>query len=195
MQETAELGARMMTTREKLLTAEEFFCLPDNGMRQELIDGKVIDMPPPGQEHGGTSGDVAGYLWSYVTPRGLGRVLTNDSGVVLRRSPDTVLGPDVCFIAAERLPGGRRPVGYGEIVPDLIVEIVTPSDRPVAVRRKTQLWLEAGARLVWVLYPSTRTVVISQPGVAERTLKAGDVLSGKPVLPGFSVPVAALFGP
>src|SRR5438105_13809351 len=184
-----------MTTTEKLLTAEEFFCLPDKGMRQELIDGKVIEMPPPGQQHGGTSGDIAGHLWSFITPRRLGRVLTNDAGVILRRGPDTVLGPDVCFIAAERLPGGRLPVGYGEIVPDLIVEVVSPGTRRAAVQRKTRLWLEAGARLVWTLYPRTRSVVISQPGLPERTLQAGDVLTGEPVLPGFSVPVADLFAP
>ena len=90
-----------MTTTAKLLTAEEFFCLPDNGMQQELIAGKVIEMPPPGQQHGGVSGDIAGFLWSYVRPRRLGRVLTNGAGVILRRGPDTVLGPDVCFHDSE----------------------------------------------------------------------------------------------
>jgi len=152
-------------------------------------------MPPAGQEHGGTGATVTGLLWAYVSPRGLGRVLTLDAGIILRRNPDTVRGPDVCFIAAERLPGGRLPVGYGEIVPDLIVEIVSPGTRRAAVRRKTRMWLEAGARLVWTLYPRTRTVEVSRPDAEDRTLRAGDMLTGEPVLPGFSVPVADLFAP
>lgn len=184
-----------MTTTEKLLTAEEFACLPDNGMQQELVDGKVIEMPPAFPDHGGVCALVTIALGSHVLPRGLSRLLSNDAGFVLRRNPDTVRGPDVCFIAAERLPGGRLPGRYVELVPDLIVEVVSPGTTAAEARRRARMWLDAGARLVWTLFPRTRTVGASLPGVADRTLKATDTLTGEPVLPGFSVPVAALFGP
>jgi Uma2 family endonuclease len=183
-----------MTTTERLLTAEEFMCLPDNGMQQELVDGKVIEMPPPKPFHGGVQATVAGYLWQFVRPRRLGRVVT-ESGVVTRRGPDTVRGPDVAFITAGRLPQGRLPDGYFELIPDLIVDIVSPGTKAAAVRARTTMWLDAGAPLVWTLDPRRRTVMVSQPGIPDRTLHAHELLTGDPVLPGFSVLVADLFEP
>src|SRR5207248_1689573 len=140
---------------------------PDNGMKHELIDGKVIEMAPPGAGHGGTGGRVSVAVGSYVLSNRLGEILTNDAGVIIRRGPDTVLGPDISFISYDRLPERRLPERFLEVVPDLIIEIVSPSDGPAAVRRKTRRWLEAGARLVWTLYPRTRTVVVSQPDAPE----------------------------
>lgn len=183
-----------MTTTDKLLTAEEFMCLPDNGMQQELVDGKVIEMPPPKPIHGGVQATVAFFLGQFVRPRRLGRVVT-ESGIVTRRGPDSVRGPDVAFIVAERLPGGQLPDSYFELVPDLIVEILSPGTRAAAVRARTTMWLDAGAPLVWTLDPRRRTVVLSQPGVPDRTLHAHQLLTGEPVLPGFSVLVADLFEP
>lgn len=104
-----------------------------------------------------------------------------------------IRSPDVCFIVAGRLPEEDYSRGFTELVPDLIIEIASPDARPGAIRSKTQLWLAAGARLVWNLYPESRTIVISQPGQPDRTLQEGDVLSGEPVLAEFSVPVAAFF--
>jgi len=84
------------------------------------------------------------------------------------------------------------PEGFIEVVPDLIVEIVSPSDRAGAVQQKTDEWLRAGARLVWTVYPETRTVV-AQTSDATQAYREGDTLTGEPVLPGFAAPVAALF--
>jgi Uma2 family endonuclease len=120
-------------------------------------------------------------------------VLTNDAGVIVGRGPDTVLGADVCSIAADRLPGGRLSVGSGEIVPDIVIEVVSPGTRSAAVRRKTRRWVEAGARLVWTFFLRRRTVVVSRPDAPDQTLGIGDTLTGEPVLPDFRVPVAALF--
>src|SRR5207249_3354808 len=80
-----------------------------------------------------------------------------------------------------------------ELVPDIVVEVASPGDRRATIRRKTQQWLAAGVRVVWNVYPRTRTIVVSRPDQPDAILHAGDVLTGEPVLPEFSVPVVAIF--
>lgn len=114
-------------------------------------------------------------------------------GFRLRRHPDTVRAPDAAFIAQDRLPAGRRHRGYFEGAPDLTVEVVSPEDRPAEVRAKVREWLEAGARLVWVLWPETRTVSVYPAHGDARDLGEADSLDGGDVLPGFSCRVGDLF--
>ena len=182
-----------MLTRQTLLTADDLLKLPDDGYRYELIDGELVQMAPPGGEHGGVVAAATSILFVYVQAIDLGWVLGGDPGVILRRNPDRVRAPDVCFIARNRLPEGRLPTGYLEIVPDFIIEIVSPSDRAVDVQAKIEEWLRAGARLVWAVYPSTRSVVAYRSQTEIRIYSEGDILDGEPVLPGFTCPVARLF--
>src|SRR5579875_1558353 len=86
-------GARRVVPRDTLMTAEEIFLLPDDGKQHELLDGVLIEMSPPGWEHGYVMGNVSFALNSFVRPNQLGLVLEGDPGVILRRGPDTVLGP------------------------------------------------------------------------------------------------------
>lgn len=182
-----------MTTETKLLTAEELFELPPIDGRRELIDGKVVEMAPPGQEHGFLTNWMAFTVTQFVHEHGLGWVSSGDPGVITRRSPDRVRGSDICFFAVGRLPEDRMPVGYSEVAPDLVVEIVSPTDRAADVRGKTEEWLQVGVRLVWTVYPSTRSIVASLPDGTEHVYREHDMLTGEPVLPGFQAPVASLF--
>ncbi|MGI8551879.1 MAG: Uma2 family endonuclease [Dehalococcoidia bacterium] len=182
-----------MTIPKKLLTAEDFWCLPSSDGRTELIDGEVMETMPPGGEHNYIMGELTIRLGSYVRTNGLGVVLPGDTGIILARDPDRVRGPDLCFIARDRLPGGKVPRGYLEMIPDLIVEIVSPNDRAAEIQAKTEEWLRAGARLVWAMYPTTRTVVAAQGLGAVRVYHESDTVTGDPVLPGFTLPVAELF--
>ena len=86
-----------MATVEKLVTADEFFHVPDDGQVSELVRGKIIVMNVPGFRHGEVCGNVVHYLGSHVRECGLGRVLSNDTGVVTAKDPDTVRGADVAF--------------------------------------------------------------------------------------------------
>ena len=165
--------------------------MPDNGMQQELIDGKVVEMPPPGVGHGRSAIRFARLLDEYVEEHDLGFVFCNDSGIILRRNPDCVRGPDVAFIARERAPEGL-PEGYTEIVPDLIVEVLSPGDSARRVRAKTAEWLAAGARLVITVDRRNRTV-IRETTDSRTVLHADDELTCEPVLPGFRVRVSRLF--
>ena len=121
-----------------------------------------------------------------------GRVTIGDVGYILQRNPDIVRAPDLAFTSRERLQGPPAS-GYQTVIPDLIVEIVSPGDRPGEVQEKTLLWLAAGAKLVLNLYPRTRSVVAHRGPTERREYVAADILDAEPVLPGFSCLVASLF--
>ena len=125
--------------------------------------------------------------------RRLGWLVASDSGVWLERDPDTVREPDIAFTSAERLPLDVRLTGYAEVVPDLVVEIVSPSDSRREVHDKAQMWLRHGVRLVWVVHPDTRTVDVHQQDGSVATLGDDSSLDGLDVLPGFSCAVSAVF--
>src|SRR5579872_4839581 len=100
------------TTQAKLLTAEEFFLLPDppDGSQQELVRGEIITMPPPGGLHGVSCVNATCRIGIFVKDNNRGTVTCNDTGFVTERSPDSVRGPDVAYWSKERLP--VVPVGY-----------------------------------------------------------------------------------
>ena len=119
--------------------------------------------------------------------------MASDSGVQLEHDPATVREPDVAFTSAERLPLDLRIQGYSEVVPDLVVEIVSPSDSRRAVAEKVQMWLDYGVRLVWAAWPDSRTIDVHPAGGPVITLTEGDPLDGGAVLPGFAMPVREVF--
>jgi Uma2 family endonuclease len=77
--------------------------------------------------------------------------------------------------------------------PDLAVEVLSPSDRMADALAKVAMYLQAGTRLVWLVNPATRTVVVFRSEVDPETLGETDALDGDNVLPGFSVPVTEIF--
>ena len=182
------------TTETTLLTAGDLLRLYSDGVRGELIRGVLCETMPTGREHGAIVANLVGELRAFVKPRRLGWLVASDSGVWLERDPDTVREPDIAFTAAERSPLDVRVTGYAEVAPDLVVEIVSPSDSRREVHDKAQMWLRHGVRLVWVVYPDTRMVDVYQAdGTA--SLSEEDSLSGLDVLPGFTCPIKAVFEP
>ncbi len=184
-----------MATEQKLLTVEDLYNLPSTDMRTELIDGVLVEMSPAGGMHAYVMVRIGRLLGDHADEYRLGKVMGGDPGVILRRNPDRVRAPDVCFVSAAQLPSGGIPEGFLDFVPDLIVEVVSPDDRPREIREKTREWLEAGARLVWTVYPKRREVVVSRSNAEDRTYQATDMLDAGVVLPGFSVLVERFFGP
>lgn len=182
-----------MTSKTKLLTANDLLRLHSEGVRGELIRGVLFQTMPTGQEHGAIAANLSFELLSYIRPRRLGLVTTSDSGVLLERDPDTVREPDVAFFSTSR--GGAQPTtGYAEQSPDLVVEIVSPSDESERVAAKATMWLSYGVRLVWVVHPDARNVDVHRPGLPIETISEDGHLDGHDVLPGFSCPVSSIFG-
>ncbi len=183
----------MTTTETRLLTADELLRLDSNGVRGELIRGVLCETMPAGQRHGKIVMNLGLELGIFNRARRLGTLVASDSGVWLERDPDTVREPDIAFTSVDRLPLGEDLPGYAEVAPDLVVEIVSPSDSRREVYDKAQMWLRHGVRLVWVVHPDTRTVDAHHESGAFATLGEDDSLNGMDVLPGFSCPVSAVF--
>lgn len=177
----------------RLMTAEELLELPDDHLRHELVRGELTTMPPAGYPHGKVALHTGALIDAFVHEHHLGAAFAAETGFTLGRNPDTVRAPDVAFIATARIPAPEDARGFVEIAPDLVVEVLSPDDRPGAVAEKVLEWLEAGCRQVWVLDPQLRRVVVHLPDGLSRTLGEDDELDGGDVLPGFRVPVAELF--
>ncbi|NCO39258.1 MAG: Uma2 family endonuclease [Armatimonadetes bacterium] len=136
--------------------------------------------------------NVLGAVGSHVRAHDLGRVYAAGTGFLIGRDPDTVLAPDCAFIVQDRL---RKPPSktYGEVVPDLVVEVVSPHDTAEEVAAKVRERIEAGVRLVWVVYPGMRAVPVHRTAREIRLLREDDELTGGEVVPGFEVAVGELF--
>ena len=187
MQRRQRYIASMSTPQ--LMTADELLHLKLPGKCTELIRGVLVVREPPGYQHGAITADLAYTLKSYVDANKLGCVLAAETGFKLSADPDTVRAADISFVHRDRLPD-PPPVGYAALAPDLVVEVLSPSDRPGEVLAKIGDWLEAGCRLVWVVDPRRRHVRIYRADGSETTIGEGDSLDGEEVLPGFSCPAA-----
>lgn len=182
-----------MAITPKLMTADELFDLPDDGMRHELVRGELRTMPLTGLGHADHESEFDTSLRSYVELHQLGRVFAGEPGFIVTTDPDTVRAPDVAFLTHERLAATGVPTGYFRGVPDLAVEVISPNDRYTELAEKIAEWLEHGVRMVVVVDPRRRTVDVHRPGQPVRTLGMNDVLDGEDVVPGWSLAVRDLF--
>ena len=182
----------MTTTKEKLLTADDLLELHSKGVRGELIRGVLCETMSAGIEHAQIVMNLGGELRNFIRPRRLGRLFGSDGGVLIERDPDTVREPDIGFISAEKVPLEVRMPGYTEVIPDLVVEVVSPNDTPQSVHDKARMWLDYGVRLVWVAFPNARTVNAYLSADEVLTLDENDTLDGGAVLPGFSCRVSEI---
>ena len=176
------------------MTAEELSRLPDNGKRYELVAGELHEMAPAGGEHGYVALEAAYRLRHFreLHPEIGGKLFAAETGFRLARNPDTLRAPDVAYVAEARLAQARVP-GYPDLVPDLVVEVVSPNDTASEVQAKVDDWLAAGVHVVWVLYPKTRSAMVYQADSVVRLLHADDTLHAEPVLPGFTCRLGDLF--
>ena len=181
-----------MTTRT-LVTADELLRMPDDGRRYELIEGELIEMAPAGGRHGRVGAKIVTRLCLYVEGNDLGELLASEVGFFLQRDPDTVRAPDAAFIAKDRLPPEGIPVGFVDTIPDLVVEVVSPNDRAGQLQAKVEQWIEYGVKVVWLVNPERRSITVYRSLSDVQVLHEDDTLTGEPVLPGFTCPVAEIF--
>jgi Uma2 family endonuclease len=181
------------TAAPDVLTAEEYARRPDPGYPEELVRGRTVPMSHPDRRHGQICNKVGRILGNIAEHHALGHVLNNEAGVITARNPDTVRGPDVSFYSFGRLPKGPLPAGYGSEMPELIIEVRSPSDRWAQVLARVVEYLDAGVRAVVVLDDESRTAFLQLADRPPRLLGPDDDLTVPDILPGFAVAVRVFF--
>jgi Uma2 family endonuclease len=184
------MSTRVITDR--LLSVDEYADLPDDDWRTELVAGRLVQEPQPSYEHGRLQVTIGGILRSHVREHAPDFVVVGTLGVITALGPDTVRGPDVAVIARARAADLHR-AGFLRGAPDIAIEVISPSNRAGEIHAKVIEYLAAGARLVWVVYPETRTVAVHGASGARGLLQERDELDGGEVLPSLRVGVAELF--
>ncbi len=187
-----------MEVRERIISAERFFELMEQpeylDRVLELVEGELIEMSKPTSIHGIVVGLLSAEIVLFVKRGNLGGVMVGDTGFILERKEfgkDSVRGLDIAYVSKERLPNPPDFSWY-EIGPDLAVEVISPSNKTSDTHLKVMQLLNAGTRLVWLVYPESRTVV-AQTAENAVTLSETDTLSGGDVLPGFELLVGDIF--
>ena len=183
-------------TRTPILTVGDLAAMPDElpsgTVHYELDNGRLVMMSPPGNRHGAIQSIIIGELLRQGQWLGLGEVRT-ESGVILWRNPDRVVGPDVMFIAAPSLPIQESSEGYLTTIPELFVEVRSKNDSVAYYEQKTRDYLTAGAVLVWFADPFAETVTVTHRDEPAKVLEIGDTLTAEGIIPGFSFALEELF--
>lgn len=183
----------MATVPTRLMTADEFLRMPDDGNSYELVEGKQVRVCPASVLSSTVAMTIGGLLSVFVRRHGLGKVGGADWGAKLAVNPDTVRAPDVAFVRRERLREGRLTRGFFAGAPDLVVEVLSPSDRYRNVTRKVQEYLAAGASLVWIIDPEDRSAVVYRADGTVQTYGEDGVLDGSDLLPGFTLSLTEIW--
>ena len=192
-QPVAPWGEVIATDRP--MTVDDLLNLPDDGHMYELVEGQLVRMLPSGGGASSLALRLGGRIEAFVEQHNLGAVTGADGEFDLGHG--TALAPDVAFVRAERVPPPTSPI-YEKawpLAPDLAVEVASPNQYRPAMARKAQRYLNAGTRLVWVVWPKRKEVDVWRPGDSKpsATLSVGDVLDGLDILPGFTYPLERLF--
>jgi Uma2 family endonuclease len=157
----------------------------------ELHDGKLIVMSPSDIESSEIGIRFSWLLMNWVNPRRLGRVFDSSGGFVM---PNTnLLSPDIAFVSAERLKRSQR--SYGELVPDLVVEIKSKSDRLSSVQKKIQQYLEMKAKVGILIDPDRRVITIYRSEQEPIVLSNNDKLSIPELFPGWEILISEIWPP
>lgn len=164
--------------------------LSKDGPSYELVDGQLVERHAS-FESSRVASLVTVRLGGYVYANKLGSVADSELGMRIFSDPMTTRRAAVSFLASARVP--RSDQGFLRVPPDLVVEVVSPGDKASEIRAKTDEWLQAGVRLVWVVYPGASEVQVYPVGERPVILGAGDEIGGGDVVPGFVCKVSDFF--
>ena len=170
-------------------TADDVVAIRDReGRLCELVDGTLVEKTM-GIRESALAVLLGYYLLNFVLPRRLGVVLGADG--MIRFAPNQVRLPDVSFFRSERLTNGKLPdEAISSLIPDLAVEILSPSNTRAEMDRKLREYFAAGVRLVWYVDPRQRLVWVYEAVDRVTCLDHTGTLDGGTVLPGFALPIA-----
>ena len=181
-----------MTTKTRKITVAEFWAMPqDPGHRYELVDGELVDMDGA-PRHGRVTGHIYMLAFNQVAERRLPFDVGVNTG--FQMNPHTLRFPDVHVTRWEKMAKYDEAVGgWPDFAPDVAIEVISPSNTPAVLNRKTEEYFANGTQAVWIADPGPRTVAIRRPGQPERISGSDDMLYGDPEIPGFACAVADIF--
>jgi Uma2 family endonuclease len=175
-------------------TPDDLLALPD-AVNYELVDGRLVERGM-GTTSSWIGGELHGRLREYCGQQRLGWTFPADASYqCFPDEPARVRKPDVSFIQFGRLPGEQLPEGHTRIAPDFAVEVVSPNDLALELDRTVKEYLAAGVRLVWVIFPDTRSARIHRANGSVAEVRENDELGGEDVIPGFRCTVRDLLPP
>lgn len=166
-------------------TIDDLEDFPDDGKRRELVDGQIVEWGMPTYRHSAFLAELLSELRNYVVQHRLGRVVGGDLMVRIQESVHNARGADIAFYRRGRKPSDPDAAATRS-VPDLVVEIVSPSDRADRTFEKVRDWLKAGVPMLWYVDPVRGTAVIYR-GNRVTTVEPDDLLDGGEVIPGFQI--------
>jgi Uma2 family endonuclease len=182
-------GRRLFTAADLAAMPEQ---LPSGSVSFELHHGRLVPMSPPGALHGNLQSRIVSALYSQGEEKGHGKSYT-EVGIVLARNPDDVRGADAAFVMKKSLPARESPEGFLETIPELIVEIKSKNDTAAEIAEKVADYLDAGAKLVWVVEPAKDAVVEHRPNSQPKSWHKPDSLFCDDIIPGFRLSLTDLF--
>jgi Uma2 family endonuclease len=157
----------------------------------ELIRGELYPIMPAGTLHGIVKNRLATFLSFFVMENDLGEVTEAETG--FRLANESTVGADVGFIGNENLKQFGIPDSFFPIAPDLAVEVISPSNTSEEISTKVEDYLSSGSKLVWVVYPKRKVVVVYRQNNTVSFLHEEENLEGEDVLPDFSLPLKKIF--
>lgn len=181
-----------MVMNDALLTAEQFAVLPETNRLTELVCGRIVSTDLPGFRHGLVCTNIAFQLGEYVGKERIGTTVLR-SGVVTRRNPDSVRGPDVSYYSFNRIPPGEIPAGYPAQPPELVFEVKSPCDNWDDLLAKKAEYLRAGVVTVCVANPEDETASVFSAYRKDAWLDQTALLTLPELLPGLAIPVSRFF--
>ena len=159
----------------------------------ELVDGKLIGTHmPTGHKHGHIEAMIAAILIAFMRTAKLGKILSGEVGIFIRRNPDSIRAADVAFISNQRYAQVRSD-SYLDIAPELVVEVMSPADTWSEVKQKLRDYFGAGIVLAWIVDPITESVTAYNADGSVQEFTTADTLVAETLLPGFAVRVAEIF--
>jgi Uma2 family endonuclease len=168
--------------------------MPDGGAGYELVNGELKELAMS-TESNRIAGRISARLDAHCDATGAGWVFPQDSPFCcFPDDPNRIRKPDAAFVSITRMPvESYQEEGYCQVVPEIVAEVISPHDKAREVQEKITEWLAAGVRLLWEVYPESRTIRVHRPGHPIELCGPGDTLTAPDVLPDFAVPVAELF--
>ena len=176
---------------EQVDMPEDLLLMDQRGF--ELIDGQWKEKAM-GMEASVVGARLLFLLQTHVTTNSLGHVVNSECGYqIFAAHPTRIRKPDGSFVARGKLPDEKPFRGHSKVPPDLAFEVVSPNDFAEEINERVLDYLGAGVRLMWVVYPSTRTVHVFRPNGGAAHLAANDQLGGEDVVLGFACRVGDVF--